>query len=120
MGGIRTAKSSVQDSVGKGFAIWPENSSCNSKTRDRKVPLLQRVMSKAGRAVCNPLSVETHPQETGLLETKLQSRHPGELTYPLTSVVRIRGRTSTEFSSAARPFGYRGQSRLVLRGNRVC
>ena len=33
------AKSSVQDCVGKGFPIWPENSSCNSKTGDRRVPV---------------------------------------------------------------------------------
>ena len=31
------AKSSVQDCVGKGFPIWPKNSSCDSKTGDRRV-----------------------------------------------------------------------------------
>jgi hypothetical protein len=37
MGGIRTAKSSIQNCVGKRFAVWPENSSRSPKAGEGRV-----------------------------------------------------------------------------------
>jgi hypothetical protein len=37
MGGIRTAKSSIQNCVGKGFAVGPENSSRSPKAGEGRV-----------------------------------------------------------------------------------
>jgi hypothetical protein len=39
MGGIRTAKSSIQNCVGKRFEVWPENSSRSPKAGEGRVSL---------------------------------------------------------------------------------